>query len=678
MKIKLLTVTVIALVLYLFANYFLTDSESINLKHENMAGANQRKFDKQILDKDMDKFAKEMQNYVTTASCEDFLVPFELTENWRFELKEEIRNILTKSIYQGLDGQDFDHVLHLAGIPLSDGKQLIGLYNTEKTNLPIIAGESGVELPHKQREVLFDYLIDNNIDGILALQEKSAYFSQETYVIGPNGQYSLLSSVLKANSSDLESAQKYTEKLLSFGVIATYQDLFVATNLEMPFEILELMLSSNTLTPSFSLLFEGELKSLAQLAMEKENVELLDFWLSKGSPAILEPTQANLLDLLEPPLTNEEINSKIELFQTLIKYDISPNLKNTQTRLKSWLPEKVYQRFASRIELKKSMSALVANKASVSFAVENIMSTVLAPHVRKNESLRFENPCFEAEAKRLIGAIFSNSNTMNFDLKASLNTKTRLELQKVANSHLIASHSESEVSFISRFSETESIEAKLALVRYRATNVETSIESARKRQYSKGEQERIERDDIIVNLAINGQWPQVFELLEVESFHFTIIDLLTTYAIEQSKDFNLIELLHSHGGTLSPSIMHTIVKKGDVQLAKQFKRLGLNFYQSSKKGNNAVRTAVFYKKLAMLDYLISLGVSVKPYQFGLDPLDIALINLKLGQNNPIFVRTLINAGAPIELSHKETTIDISSVNFETYLTLIQEFPELRI
>lgn len=137
----------------------------------------------------------------------------------------------------------------------------------------------------------------------------------------------------------------------------------------------------------------------------------------------------------------------------------------------------------------------------------------------------------------------------------------------------------------------------------------------------------------------------------------------------------MILLLAKFTEQFNASVMHEVVRRGDVTLARALNRHGLSFSLSNGLGTNAVYTAVSAQQFEMLKYLINeKNISVKPYSYGFDPLDEALLNLTKGAMNLRYVSLLLTAGAEIEQSHKEIVFELAANNLDLYLQLISDFP----
>ena len=310
----------------------------------------------------------------------------------------------------------------------------------------------------------------------------------------------------------------------------------------------------------------------------------------------------------------------------------------------------------------------IANKPQVGAAVSDVFFTVLQPLIKSQDLLNVGNSCFQSEGLRIIHSIFRANIAPTLPL--SNNNLATSEPELHSQEELLAMDVHDAMALLGK---DKSLAAKNSIIKLAYQRIQNNLKSINTAEHTKEEQESIN----LIELAENGQWEKVLAELSENEYSTDVIDFIMVYAVDQRKSIDLLLQLHSFSGSFSTGFMHAVVKRNDINLARTLVSNGLDFRQSNNLGSNAIYTAVLHRKMAMLKYLIDEGITVKPHNFGMDPLDIALRNLEKAPAGVNFISILIDAGAPIELSHKEKTFEYSLDDLELYLKLISTFPMLK-
>ncbi|NQZ88930.1 MAG: ankyrin repeat domain-containing protein [Colwellia sp.] len=623
----------------------------------------------------MDSFILPTAVKPSTLVCKNYLYVYEAHETWQAENKAKLKKLLISLVDKGLTGEELDHVAFLTRIGSSNAKALIGLYNLTNTALPIISGVKGVILAEEYTARVYGYLLDHKTDVIISLVEQGV-ISGNSYIISDKGQHSLIGTLLMSDISLIQKTDAINQ-LIHLKVDITYQDLMIASQLNIPIDLVEKLWFASELNASFVLPLGSVDKSLAQIALESKNIELLDFWFTQGSASVIEPFQTTLLDIFSSMMNEKEKPVQLELFLILMKHGLSANSKNTQYKLKAWLDDEYYSQFQDVIEKPETMSLDIANKTHVGNAIREIFFTVLQPLIQIQDSLNVQHPCFQPEALRVINNIFKT--TQNTQYKPIDFPELNKSASEVITQNL---YSQEELLAMDVYNanailgKDKSLAAKYSISKLHSKRIKMYLESAKAKAYTVEELEDEQEALNLIELAESRQWQKVIMELTENKYPTDIINFVMVHAVLQKKNIELILQLHKFSSTFSTAFMHAIVKRNDVNLARVLVSHGLNFTRSNN-GVNAIYTAVLHRKMAMLRYLIDEGITVKPLEFGLDPLDIALQNLTFYPASFNFITVLIDAGAPIEPSHREMTFEFSLTNLALYVKLTSRFPKLK-
>lgn len=634
-------------------------------------------FDKAPPSNDEKEIQSQRDNFINPTlvklpalECINYLQNYEVTQAWQKENKTRLKELFISLIDNGLTGEEFDHVAFLTKVAPSNAKALIGLYNLTNKALPMIAGDQGVFLPKEYTQRVYNDLLDHKMSGIIHLVEQGI-ITGNTYMISDSGQYSLIGSILMSGIS-LEQKTDVINKLINLDIKITYQDLMVSTQLNMPLALIQKLMLASQLNVSFVLPVGAENKSLAQIALENKNVLLLDYWLEQGSPSVINPFKSTLLDLLPPAINEADKTVQSELFITLMRHGITANNHKTQYKLKAWLDDEYIRQYKTSIEQATPMSMNIGNKSQIGAAVSDVFFTVLQPLIKSQDLLNVRNPCFQSEGLRIINNIFRSKKL--FPPTLSNNNLATTDQALYSQEELLTMDAHDARVILGK---NKSLAAKHTIVKLSDRRRMNSIKLASALEYTKEEHENKQKYINLMDLAENGQWKKVIMELSANEYPAEVINFIMIYAVKQQKDIEFLLQLHSFSGSFSMGFMHAVVERNDINLARKLVSHGLDFRQSNNLGSNAIYTAVLHKKMAMLRYLIDEGIKVKPYEYGLDPLDLALRNLKQNPASFNFITVLIDAGAPIELSHQEKTFEFSIINIELYLKLISTFPMLK-
>ena len=199
-------------------------------------------------------------------------------------------------------------------------------------------------------------------------------------------------------------------------------------------------------------------------------------------------------------------------------------------------------------------------------------------------------------------------------------------------------------------------------------------------------------------MAGAGRWEEAIALAEEFGFGaYNFFDSLLSKALNHGAPMDSIsDLIERNGGKLPEGAILILARAGwdgAADVATILERdHGLNLHFVDDQGRNAMSAAVerFYDfprmdrpdadTLRMVTYLMDRLVSAKPSARGFDPLDIVLLEMVetplTGAAGTLYVRLLLDYGAPIELSHRQLAAQLRSTAPDAYRYLIERVPEL--
>jgi hypothetical protein len=414
---------VLLLVITIAVLLFISSDETIeknnDLKELSVALQSKIKEDEKALQAQMDSFYNPVLVKPPTLACKNYLADFEFNEAWQIENKERLKALIISLMDKGLTGEELDHVAYLTKITATDAKELIGLLNLTNSALPILSDAQSSTVSEAYYSRVAGYLYDNKMNEIIDLVEQGI-IKGNTYIVSNKGQQSLMGSLLM-HAVSVEQQSGIINQLIELKTQITYLDLMVATQLNLPLDLIQKIWLASELDASLVLPSNTGDKTLALIALENKNEQLLDFWLSQGSASVIEPFRSSLLDLLPPAITDAEKPMQSALFKILMEHNISANNKNTRYKLGAWLDEGIYSQHRNQIERKNTMSLDIVNRPQVSDAVNEIFFTVLQPLIKSQDLLKAEHPCFKPEALRVIYSVFKSRKASSASIKPIIN-----------------------------------------------------------------------------------------------------------------------------------------------------------------------------------------------------------------------------------------------------------------
>lgn len=93
-----------------------------------------------------------------------------------------------------------------------------------------------------------------------------------------------------------------------------------------------------------------------------------------------------------------------------------------------------------------------------------------------------------------------------------------------------------------------------------------------------------------------------------------------------------------------------IVLRGNVEMAEYFQQIGVDFLAYEKVGGSLISLAAFDRRVAMLEFLISIGAKIDGSQNGISPLHLAIDatqGIYLEEKTADFVQVMVDGGANV-------------------------------
>lgn len=183
----------------------------------------------------------------------------------------------------------------------------------------------------------------------------------------------------------------------------------------------------------------------------------------------------------------------------------------------------------------------------------------------------------------------------------------------------------------------------------------------------------------IVDHAKNGLWNEFIASFEELRHHGSEISDLSLYqAVAFEAPWKVIDTLINNGANITDSLVLLLASRNNADLTEKLIEKGLNIHATDHLGKNALDYSIngAGNKLKFVKYLLNNNVSLTPVNVVRDPLDSALEGYSNGSASIAIISMLVNYGAPIEESHKESMAELIDKSPEKYWLLTQSVPEL--
>jgi hypothetical protein len=560
-------------------------------------------------------------------------VDFEIYDPIFFQQKkEDLLELLSKINSQNLRRRVIDSILIDSGVGLYLGHQ--HLRGNDIENLANISSQNLIFMDFKNTKRIKDLVDNKNIKQLLELyidpsipKDRKVIINQKAYTA-----FQLAFLIFRNEDNPDNQLEDYVDILIANGLSVKLSDLVAYINKSVSIDVIQKLSNGFEGDAGQVFIHEGEVHTLVSLSVKKSNTQSTKYWLNEGvSPSTLK-FRHNAMDYIINYTTPNHLE---EMLILLVDYDVSPNSSNTFDFLQHNLTEdfkKKHEKLMNFIDYRKLTKEEYYSKQR---SITNIFKLAF-------KDVNLSNNCISSyqDKKLLVKKIitYKGGGHQTLLTKVSDIDHTKILIPKRQNK--------------------------------KNNNVENGLSFTPPKKDSKQAQ-----------LIKSGKWKSVLKS-QLEKVNLTYEEELeASFAlalIGGASSEELIEFINK-GAPINPGLVNLIINKCDIDVIKALYRNGYNFNYIYPDGSNAIVAAVSKKKLAILDFLISIGLNVNPKgEFG-TPLSIALLGIQFsGDLSFKIVNSLIEAGSQVDLSHKNYVNSLVTSNFEYYLRLVNEQPSLRI
>ncbi|MCY7294466.1 hypothetical protein [Alteromonas sp. a30] len=479
---------------------------------------------------------------------------------------------------------------------------------------------------------------------------------------------------------DSDNPEPFIQQMMELGVLPTYTDLAAATMFSVDTETVMDMYYASGLTANKVLRLGGRYQSLLTHAVEVKNPELIAFWLEQGSQVNPDPYSPNALDMLQEAETQIGTEKIHELIIAMLHVGASPNTSMGADWVKQHLSDSERQQFASL--LKPSTPSLLSSEElmSAQLLVEKVRQLILPSVVDFDISAEPAHPCL-AESSRYVMHYLENNAMQqrgNSVVKQKQERKTLLSKFEEAESLYIQQE-----DIEAHLASDNSIESKELVEAYRREVLDREVKERRQeaRQSNRDidtlNQEAKSLFQSVLELVKSRRWQEAIDHVRAEggpeALSF-LVNLLILYNAPNEYVFSLLD----DGVELSSTIMYQLLRQDDVNLAKALIPYGLDLNFKNPLGESGIKLSVNFRAENMFHFLLSQGVNLYSERHTFDALDSALQHIDIQHGKDVFVKGLIEAGAPIRLSHRQWVERKKVTSPQTYEYLVEQYPQLKM
>lgn len=674
-----LTTTKIGLILFIcllpFLGYLYPSAQSKIFDSESSA-PNTESIQAIALQPTQDKPLKSAR--VTPIDCRNTLLPNENKTVWQESQKTYLKTQLINLEQQGIDENILDKVAIETGIGLFKGRHLRH-GNPDDLKKPIYyEGEVFFAKP-KIYMTLRKQLEAGEFAEIIK-SVKAGSFDPNVYYLGDTKMAFLLSFILDFANDDKAAL---IDELIDNGINVTYSDLAIVTHLNIPEATVNRLYLSSDLQADKRLNKFGRYTSLALLAIHANDAQLASYWISMGSPLQPDLFYDNGLDLLAKSGDGFSQAALDSLFEQIILKGISPYWPSTYQKLRAKISPTLFNQYKDRlIEIPEPLQPLLPSQLKEAQSlVQQIHTKLLDGAVNFELGTKPKHQCFTQLGRRLTKfAMRYKPRKKPVKHKPEVDTSEKVDKITIAERLAKAKN---------LFSKDQDIEAYLA--QEQALENKQAIESLRRQQVAELAQavrQQFETAPLtqetrvamaeIVRLANAGKWQEAVSLLgQLEIPSEEAMTTLLVLALNSNADFVIIKQLLDKGGKLIPNAISGLIARDNVELAKQLLPFGLDIHYV-ERGYSTLAISVENRALKMLKFLIKQGVEMDSDSYGFDALDIALNQFNIKTTGLTYVSILLEAGARVEMSHKQIVDTMKINNMEAYFALTNAHHQLKL
>ncbi|NQZ07516.1 MAG: hypothetical protein HRT35_10180 [Algicola sp.] len=617
------------------------------------------------------------KNSAQQQTCRITIQPKALNEAWHLLTRERIEQYLLSIAKQTVTKATMKSLMIQSGInPKFGFRQIHGrsvfasIKFLEKTPTVTVAEDK-----------LFHQLAaDKDLNGYIAAYQQQLLPTTKQIFIEyvPYTPFELLFELSKKTADNVDQTALLTSvsQLLQAGVVVRLKDLVIATASGFSLQVLAMLNNASQFNTDTYFFYDRNVHTLVTLAIANNYIDAAQFWLNENIHAAPLPFKDNALDMIATKGATTKPDQYTSLLTSLFDSGLTANNPASLDHFTRWLNTELLQKYQSQLnhfavkQLTDEQRAFIVKSrtAMAKLVLDGPLSISEINHLAEHN-----RSCLLDESSKLIWRVFKNAKpisrkTGNRQTKSKRLTLVQLEAQQLTKDEIFEA--------LGKYKDLDSKKAvsdyKTALYKQELAKKEKEPKPAEKQQAS----------DTVKQLIADGDWQQAIEQHEAE--HDKQLDeqlkLTLSFMMALNAGATTDELLAlvAQGAEVAPEFMMTLIYKGNVALLRGLYQNGFNIHYVFPNGQNAVSLAVQLKKLSMLSFFVEHGVNVKPLPYGFDPLDEAIKNLSGDPFNFGYVKLLINAGAPIEHSHKQTVQKYMQRDHNLYSRLVIKFPLLKI
>ena len=605
--------------------------------------------------------------------CKNLLKPNNDKITWKRNKLAAIKSFVSIQLNLGISQEVLDQFFVNSGIGLYVGRNMLTGYDPLIRKRPPYYQNDIVRASTQAHILAKSSVVSNDLAKLLSAINSSK-LPDTAYYRGNKGPVFLLSYLLenvKTNADDLANL------LVDNGIKVTYSDLVNVTKMGLTTATVERLHSASGLQATTVLSHRNRHSSLVLIAIAAHHAKLAMYWLNMGSPLQPDPLDGNALDLLAEQGRKFHPDAVIELFTSITDTGLSPLKKASISRLKGLISPEMFDLYQAQWQ--KQPPILSAKEIVQSEALVNKVHTDILNGLTEFELGNIpKHHCFN-ELGKLLTEFVVRAPKRN---KKSKQKKRHSKPDEITVKALIARaerlHNNPD-GVVSELGSEQSLVNKQAIEQYRRKELAELMKGIKEQVEQAPEvnsQKAIIRQ--IMQLAQQGQWPEVFQLLStLKSKQSDVRSALVYTAIITETDFTIIKQLLGDSTELQKSVMTPLISKNNVELVRQLLPYGLDL-NYVELGYSTLARSVQWNALDMLKFLLEKGVPIDTDAEGFDSLDLALKQFDYKMTGFTYVSLLISAGASIELSHKQIVDELKWRDLEGYSRLTNQFPQLKL
>jgi len=610
----------------------------------------------------------------------------EISEQWQRDKKQDIKQHMLKLSASGVSSAILDEIFVRSGIQLANGRSY--LQASERTDLGHLLPNSTQASLSGRELLLLQALADtHDIKGIVSAYQNSQLAANKW--VHHNAQfYSPISLVIKlmvTESQPLDESELtlMIERLLQAEVAVKFVDLVTATAENLPTGIVDLLVNHFHQDLNQAFLYQTQLHTLVTLSVSRQSLSLTKYWLALKVKGRAIEQKESALDILAGLDDGGDYHNYQQLFLSLAASGVTVNNPKTIAALSNKLSADLLNKYRQQLTAQAGSYFTAEETRIIEDNISSLSQLVLNDSFQIGLTLSENTACNDSLGRALIQRLYKQERWAKINEKKAKVKPFLTEAQLKDELNALQQQSLSEEEIIAALGRNKDRSAKDAVAKYLLEQARLAREqwekNKRKKRKSHITQEQRERFHEQIKA---GDWQQAMAEAQqqdgVEMEPQKELDAALTYSLVIGAELNVLLDLVERGAMLDVTMMTSVIKKGEPAFVDALYRHGYDFHYVNFLGENSVTEAVQHNKLQILTYLINKGVSVKPMPYGEDPLDNALYKLKSSPYDLSYVNALINAGAPIEPSHKEVVQSFILSENELYRRLINKHPQLEM